>query len=698
MLLAKPVPYTNESLGSILMRASSLNGWSDPKSMIFEHNQKIIQSPHFFRNRKEIQNQLFQLGITLSNTDQNYEIQSSKNCRVIRFDEKINLPVGVMRHEGNAVCPSCLKDAQFLKKTWLLKLVSTCSSHGCLLIDSCPKCNRQLDWNRPAPHLCRCEFDLREISAIQGNISVAKSVDIAISSQDMSTLVQMAENFLALETLYSKSSNQLTEEQINNISLHGIQTVRDHISSYIKDRESIEHPRVALTSLLIGTESEKELAKSVLQVLTKTNISRMSSATIEGTFLPREAAAALGLSKASFLTSLVNAGILENGPVSNRGTLTYSIESIDRLLRKLWIPTTEENSLIRKRPITEKIAKLALQVLAFPQLNAGYDLDKGICGLRRMKETNIRPSDIRYENYFTIEEAATKLTAYKKVIYSLITNRYLTAKYLPYQGKRIYISKEQFFKFDQRFVFVGLLSKKIGASRTQFIRYLELNGVKPIGGNGYDKLCAYLVERQALEGLDLSNIQIKKIRKRPKVTIQKVSEPEIAYQYHPEYLVIADVAKQLKLSKDLVLKLVRKNVLQVYHAPITSICVARSSFEEFQKKTNSKLFETVQNVLAILNENRITFDLKWVQTGLVKITQVGAEEAITKQEFKKIASLKNRFVTAKEGGLEFNRGKHFLPNLEKRGLIHSVKIGTKKVIKMYERDEVRKRIFEEFAS
>lgn len=103
MLLAKPVPYTNESLGSILMRASSLNGWSDPKSMIFEHNQKIIQSPHFFRNRKEIQNQLFQLGITLSNTDQNYEIQSSKNCRVIRFDEKINLPVGVMRHEGNAV-------------------------------------------------------------------------------------------------------------------------------------------------------------------------------------------------------------------------------------------------------------------------------------------------------------------------------------------------------------------------------------------------------------------------------------------------------------------------------------------------------------------------------------------------------------------------------------------------------------------
>ena len=61
------------------------------------------------------------------------------------------------------ICPKCLtKDAiPYCRSAWDLALQVCCSIHRCVLIDECPQCKGQLDYQRPSVESCTCGFDLR---------------------------------------------------------------------------------------------------------------------------------------------------------------------------------------------------------------------------------------------------------------------------------------------------------------------------------------------------------------------------------------------------------------------------------------------------------------------------------------------------------------------------------------------------------
>lgn len=68
---------------------------------------------------------------------------------------------GRINNGAPRVCPSCLIENQIWWALWDLNLVCACPRHYSLLIDTCSSCERRLRWTRPAPHLCKCGYDLR---------------------------------------------------------------------------------------------------------------------------------------------------------------------------------------------------------------------------------------------------------------------------------------------------------------------------------------------------------------------------------------------------------------------------------------------------------------------------------------------------------------------------------------------------------
>lgn len=689
MLLARPIPLADESQGSILMRAAYLNGWQDTGAMLRGCCNRYSGGVGLFRNRKTFQDQIDLLGIDLPSDMYLCQQRRASSAVMLSFNSQLELPCDMFRAEGSAVCPRCIQDFPYLKRIWSLRLISTCHLHGCLLVHHCRECVLPLDLNRPAPHLCRCSFDLRQAPAEHGEIIIAKSMHDIVDSGDQKCLNTLCENFLALERFFSAREKPYTDEQLNCLVAQGRPAILAYMVSHIASRVDIEHPRVALASLLRSPGYMHDLAVSVLREISNIVIPSVANRPIEGTFDQAESAAALGLSKSTYVLRLHHAKLIEVQKFELLPSrIKYLKSSIDALLRKLWVPTNDRNVTIRQRPLVEKIPQLISDILLSPSISAGYDLDKGLCGLRRMDRQNINGTNTLCENLLTVEQAANQLNVYPKIIRSLLHKRYLNGEKVLYQGRRIFISKEQIVNFNEKYAFVGALARSIGASRTQFIHYLTSHEIRPISGPGIDGLSVYLVARVDIAHLDLAQLRIKRTSSRGS---QIISDPSSCDQVaDSNYLTISEVARKLGLSVTFVAKLVRDGKLERFFAPIDAVTVTKKSFESFRDRMTDSSFRKLTDVLILNNEKREEFLFRWVTTGLVNLIQVGDNECISNHHYKKILSLKRRYITAKEFAMQFDRGRHILPNLEMRGLITSVRMGVGHGIKLYRRKNVMK--------
>lgn len=53
-------------------------------------------------------------------------------------------------------CPRCLEELGYWPVEWEHTLYAVCHRHGCLLVESCPRCSNPLRWNRPTLDECSC--------------------------------------------------------------------------------------------------------------------------------------------------------------------------------------------------------------------------------------------------------------------------------------------------------------------------------------------------------------------------------------------------------------------------------------------------------------------------------------------------------------------------------------------------------------
>lgn len=54
------------------------------------------------------------------------------------------------------LCPICIAEKGLSLALWDLSLVCVCPEHFCMLIEKCPLCSKQIQWNRPLLGFCNC--------------------------------------------------------------------------------------------------------------------------------------------------------------------------------------------------------------------------------------------------------------------------------------------------------------------------------------------------------------------------------------------------------------------------------------------------------------------------------------------------------------------------------------------------------------
>lgn len=67
--------------------------------------------------------------------------------------------------QRSKICPACLRESNYCSRLWDLVPLTVCHLHKSLLIDTCPKCNKNITWTREHVCSCPCGFDWRDISS-----------------------------------------------------------------------------------------------------------------------------------------------------------------------------------------------------------------------------------------------------------------------------------------------------------------------------------------------------------------------------------------------------------------------------------------------------------------------------------------------------------------------------------------------------
>lgn len=80
----------------------------------------------------------------------------SDGSNVIEFARRRWTASGALRLARPQVCPQCMRLGGSCAVAWEVSAVCACSTHGCLLLDRCPRCQQFLSWMRPAVEVCGC--------------------------------------------------------------------------------------------------------------------------------------------------------------------------------------------------------------------------------------------------------------------------------------------------------------------------------------------------------------------------------------------------------------------------------------------------------------------------------------------------------------------------------------------------------------
>lgn len=74
----------------------------------------------------------------------------------VRYAGQTFTALNHLRAQTPQVCPDCLRLGLHCQLIWDIALSTVCIAHHRYLEDECPRCNRQLRWERPAMDVCDC--------------------------------------------------------------------------------------------------------------------------------------------------------------------------------------------------------------------------------------------------------------------------------------------------------------------------------------------------------------------------------------------------------------------------------------------------------------------------------------------------------------------------------------------------------------
>jgi hypothetical protein len=501
MLLARPIPFNDEAPASILMRAAGKNGWSNVSKMVAASGVSAGRLTLSWSAPERYQQYMNSLGIRLPENAGAFYSRHSTSGRERAIGNLAYLPESIFRDEGKAFCPDCLQIEPYLLRLWSIRLIATCPTHGNLLVDKCHSCGSHLHWNRSAPELCSCGYDLRLSPRIKGHREISQFVIDVIRTGDQKQLDAMCEIFLLLSEECTEQVSTADDQQFAVIAAQIHQDEKKLISSlveWVEKRACIEHPRLALLPFLRKNNHFKKLAISVLESINDLDIPLTPSVPPAGALPSWDTSVALGTVKSGVICQLADLSLICRKPFKKRSRdIWYTRASIDMLLRRLWKPNRR---LRTSKPAAEiAISALIAAIVAEPERNVGYKMEEGLASIvelpnRTGKQSNKRPP----QAILNVPQAAALLNVYPDVIRNLIKTGYLIAHQQPDAKPKIFITKDSITRFDDNFICAAALVHNTMIKPAKFVEELLAKGISPVGKPGINGSRIYIFRRADL--------------------------------------------------------------------------------------------------------------------------------------------------------------------------------------------------------
>ena len=160
-LLFRVEPLPGESPRGYLCRVAHEHGYSGPLSVA-----EIAGLPRSGLERDDTAEQIAHV-LRLEPEEWRALCYRHINGRT-RFDQRLfcggRISADDLNYRYPRICSRCLSERPIWWAVWDLGLVTACPVHRCHLLNHCPACRRNLDWQRPAVCECRCGLDLRTIT------------------------------------------------------------------------------------------------------------------------------------------------------------------------------------------------------------------------------------------------------------------------------------------------------------------------------------------------------------------------------------------------------------------------------------------------------------------------------------------------------------------------------------------------------
>ncbi len=548
---ATPIAYDGESAGSFITRLIQLNS--------YQHAAAIYKRLADIKGIEEfvsiISHDLkFESFLSLMRLDTRNSHLSLKRKSITQRSEVLwknaFIPDKFFHNDLQHYCPLCLKEQEFWRKDWLLKLNYACSKHKVMLIDHCPHCFKKLNIIRSKLCICpKCQTDIRLAPTLACNTTqTLEWLDTLFSSAEQNKINIFTNCFSKLEKIIIFNNLNIKNEELVNLAyafLNNTTNFQNSINSILFNYLPNMHPRIALLPFLTKdrfTPLYKDFIKSACDQFDFSNIT-----THQGLLTIQDCCKVLNKSR-NEIKHLIALNHLHLH--QQKDEIYISIPSVVTCLSK-----SDE-----------------IQIILSSIKNENYTIQKS-------------------EEFYTLKEAAKCLNVNIETVRFLIKDRILSlaTQTSALKTTQHFISKQSLDVFHCEKILIGAVAKELNVNPTNLTEKLASLGIFPINGPKVDQTRNNIFLKSSINHITrekILSIQTYHTSKgRKKHTNDRITQIEDNL-----YIPLKEAAQRLGKSPLQVAQLVTKQLLKKKLSNPWNILINLESLDLLLEKISSPMY------------------------------------------------------------------------------------------------------------
>lgn len=680
-LLHLPIPFADESPGSLLLRTTEYNGWKSSSALLIALNYQYskgstLHLESIYCDQKKW-NAICDL-LSIENTifiSKCYRREGISTRSDVSF-MGVSIPWRKLRLKEPAICPICIAETNYQKSIWDFKLITACSIHKTKLINKCPKCKNTFGWNRKKISECSCGFNIKDYSCETVDTEDVEFIENLITTCDIDKLSLACRYYDSYMEFFKCHEESLDDNEIAKISILSAKDniyMRNILHTYIRRYKQTYgfHPRITLGPFL--TSKNKRIKANVdklLQGLKRVN-SPSNTETLKQSISLKLTSAILGVNICA-TKALLHCGVLQSTEKGIGTRVEIQIESINCLFHTLI--TNGEN----KRGIRDlmtnitviqhrKISSVISDLVSGKTLFYSYKLNsKGLTGISLIGRPFGSGRDIKHLSL--LETAQICNVHYENIRFAVKCGVLERVDAKKTKGTQIFIDRKVAYNFNKLYVFSGSLALKHKCNPRTLSEKLMASGIRPISGPKIDGGLTYLFQRKDIKSLNLKKVDA--LRHYPTNTGRKNSVTMSNIDYS---ISLASAAKMLNISTQTASQLIINGSLTEYEDLYRRKSVTYESFNKIYDILNNPNSKALQDAAQALDQTEREFTLRYITTKLIQKIDTGRGFYLSEAEFRKAKNFNELYITSKEAGKLLNTHSSYLNNLKRTNKIKVAK-------------------------